>query len=117
MGMFDFMLMADNYEERKVKNTKINDVLIDTVFVNDSDKDFETAIKSKLYNENKWVIVELYDTKEEAIKGHEKWVSKFEKIGEYPNLLTDVSTAEIKKMLIGEENIIYERIDTHQNDK
>lgn len=94
--MFSFLEMAYNYEERKVENTEINGAVIDTCFVNDSTKDYETAIKHSFYNNNKWVIVELYDTKEEAKKGHKKWVKIFEE--SLPEYLEDKSTAKIKQL-------------------
>jgi len=93
--MFNFFSMADNYEDRKIDNTIINETEIDTVAVYDSEQPFETGIKSSLYNDNQWIIVEMYDTKEEAIIGHKKWCLMFES-KKFPPHLEDVSTAEIK---------------------
>ena len=89
--MFD---MADNYEERKVKNTEINGAIIDTCAVSDSEQPFETGILHPSYNNGGWVIVEMYDSKKDAKKGHEKWVKVFSGKS-LPPELKDVSTAEI----------------------
>lgn len=95
--MFDFFNMVGNYEERKVDNFQKGDLTIDTCRVTDSDKDFETAIEHKSYNDGKWIIVELYDTKEEAQKGHDKWVKVMTK-KKLPKTLKDVSSATIAKL-------------------
>ena len=91
-GLFGFLDMDNNYEQRKVSNTVINNVEIDTVLVTDSSKDYETGICSSLYNGNKWVIVELYNTKEQAVIGHNNWVKKFSNKKRFPKFLEDVST-------------------------
>ena len=91
-NIFNF-LFADPYEERKVDNTIVNLAEIDTVAVNDSNKPFETAIKHPYYDNNEWTVVELYDTKEEAQIGHDKWVEVFR--NKLPEKLTDVSTSYI----------------------
>jgi hypothetical protein len=95
--MFGFLNMMGTYEQRKVDNTVINEVEIDTVMVTDCEQPYETAIKSKHYNNDKWVIVEQYDTKEESIEGHKKWVSKFSK--KLPKTVKDVSTCEIASLI------------------
>ena len=104
--MFEFLEMADNYEERKIDRYEDNELTIDTAWVNDSEQPCETAITHRAYNDNKWVIVELYDTKEQAQKGHDKWVGIMTS-GDLPLQLRDVSTASIA-LLLGDE-IIYER--------
>jgi len=96
--MFDFLDMMGSYEQRKVKNTKIKDGEVDTCAVTDSTKPFETGIKHVRYNGGAWIIVELYDTKEEAIKGHDKWVDTME-ANQLPEQLNDVSTCAIAQLL------------------
>jgi hypothetical protein len=71
--------MIGTYEERKVDNTEINGVVIDTALVTDSDQPYETGIRHPKYNNGKWVIVEMYNTKREARTGHNKWVEIFSK--------------------------------------
>lgn len=78
--MFDFLNMADNYEQKKIINTIIHNMLIDiivcTTEISDSNKPYETGIKCSEYNDN-WIIVELYDTQKDAELGHKRWVKKF----------------------------------------
>jgi hypothetical protein len=107
MGLFDFILMANNYKDRKVARTEANDFIIDTCMVNDSEKPYETGISHKKYNSGKWIIVELYDTKEDALKGHQKWMAITNQKN-LPEKLIDVSTAEI---CIGRDNIEFEKED------
>jgi len=96
--MFDFFSMADNYEERKVECFDGDGFTVDTSRVTDSDQPYETGIKHSRYNEEKWVIVEMYDDVEEAKTGHAKWVKLM--TGEtLPATLKDVSTSEIQKLL------------------
>ena len=95
--LFGFMNMMDNYEERKVKNYTKDEVSIDTSAVSDSDKPFETGVTHPAYNNGKWVIVELYDTKEEAEIGHDKWVNIMT-ADQLPKVLKDISTCGIAKL-------------------
>ena len=80
--MFDFLSMSGNYEDRKVSNTvgkdiEGNEFVLDTAMVTDSVQPYETALQHPLYNDNLWVILESYDTKEESLVGHTKWVELF----------------------------------------
>jgi len=61
--MFDFFNMMDTYEGRKVDNFKNEDTEVDTCSVTDGSKEYETAVAHYQYNNNKWVIVQSYDTK------------------------------------------------------
>ena len=106
--MFDFLDMVGTYESRKVENTEVNDVVIDTCMVTDSTQSYETGICSKHYNDNQWIIVEQYDDKIQAEEGHKKWVKVFGK--ELPKTIKDVSTctiSRIAKMFEKEEDSIY----------
>lgn len=95
--MFEFFAMMGNYEDRKVARHESNGMIVDTAAVTDSAQPFETAVSHPSYNGGKWVIVELYDTKELAKTGHKKWVKKMTK-GKLPKSLRDVSTASIANM-------------------
>ena len=82
--MFDMfgLGMMGNYEDRKVNNysgvdCEGNEFVLDTCKVTDSSQPYETAIEHPFYNNQKWVILESYDTKEEAIVGHNKWFNVF----------------------------------------
>jgi len=35
---------------------------------------YETAIQHPFYNENELIVVEQYDTEEQATEGHQKWI-------------------------------------------
>ena len=96
--MFDFLSMADNYEDRKVDRFEGDDFIIDTCAVTDSDQPYETGIQHPKYNNGDWVIVEMYEDIDSAQKGHYKWV-KTMAAPELPNELVDVSTCTLKKML------------------
>lgn len=74
MGIFDFMSMANNYEQRLVDNYEDDILIVDTCLVTDGEKQYETAIQHPDYYKDKWIVVEAYDTKEEAQVGHDKWV-------------------------------------------
>lgn len=80
MSLFDELFgwqgMIGNYDERKVARDEVNDYTIDTVLVTDRSWLYETAIMHEDFNDGDWIIVEGYDTKEDAIKGHKKWLEK-----------------------------------------
>lgn len=105
--MFSFLKDTDNYEDRKVARFEQGDVLVSTARVSDSLQPFETAVAHPDYNNGKLVIVQMYDTKEEASIGHNKWV-KLMTSDNLPDELVDVSTAEIRQLLGGGE-IVYVR--------
>lgn len=92
--MFGFLDMMGNHSSRKVARYEEDGITIDTCRVTDSDKPYETAIEHPSYNNGNWVVVELYDTKEAALVGHEKWVNKMS-ADDLPSELTDVSTSEV----------------------
>lgn len=104
--MFSFMDIIGSYEQRKVNNFKKGALEIDTVAVNDSLQPYETAVKCPSFNDNNWVIVEMYDNKRKAIEGHNRWVKKLSK--KLPSKLKDVSTSTIK-LLTGVGDTTYER--------
>jgi len=62
------MLDANNYEERLVENSKINDFVVDTCYT--SDYGYETAINKF---DGDWIVVERYKDKEKSKEGHKKW--------------------------------------------
>lgn len=73
--MFGFLSDFGNYEQRKVANHKAeNGSEVDTARVSDGRQPFETAVSHPDYNNDEWVIVEAYDTKELAQLGHDRWV-------------------------------------------
>lgn len=57
-------------------------VIVDSSLPSDTEI-WETGI-NRLNIEGEWVIVEQYEDKTQAIKGHNKWVNKMEKSPELP---------------------------------
>lgn len=94
--MFSFFGMAGNYETRKVARNDYSWGMVDTCAVNDGAKPFETAVQHKAYSAD-MVIVENYDTKEEAKEGHAKWV-KAMTAKKLPTTLKDCNNSKISQM-------------------
>jgi len=104
--MFDFLDIMDNYEDRKVARFDgKNDLMVDTAMITDAREPYETAVVHSKYNNGKMIIVEMYNSKSEAKKGHSKWV-KLMTAKKLPDKLIDVCTASIAELL-----------DTMSNDK
>lgn len=79
MGMFlDMSDMIGNYEERLIGNDKVNGFEVDTVRVTDTGYYAETAIRHPELDDGYWIIVQEYETHEQAEKGHERWVDMLE---------------------------------------
>ncbi len=97
--MFGFMEMMGNYDDRKVDRYDSENGLemVDTCSVTDGRKPFETAVEHPDYNDGEMIIVECYDTKEEAQKGHNKWAQLI-KANNLPYVLTDCRNSEISQM-------------------
>jgi hypothetical protein len=98
--MFDFIFM----QPKPIARFELPDVfgrqglIVDTCGgMTDSEHEYETGIAHPSYNDGKWVIVEDYDTEEDAKKGHDKWV-KIMTADSLPSVLNDVSTAVIAKL-------------------
>ena len=93
----DFFQDMDNYEERKVANTDIGDITVDTARVSDGRQSYETALAHPEYNEGKWIIVEAYDTKKEARAGPQRWVKNV-KADQLPDPIQDCCNAGIMEL-------------------
>ena len=96
--MFEFLSMAYNYEDRKVDRYEQDDVLVSTARVTDSNRPFETAISHPKYNGGDFVIVEKYDTREDAQVGHDKWVNAITS-DNLPSELRDASDNGLTSLL------------------
>lgn len=72
--MFNFIDMMGNYDSRKIDRYEEDGLKISTAEVTDGNQPYETAVSHILYNDGEWVIVEDYETREEAQEGHDKWV-------------------------------------------
>ena len=82
MNAMKMFAKYNKYNDRKVAKTiigasdLINEVIISTMATGDV-APYETAIKNPRYNEGHWCIVEFYDDRNEAEKGHKRWVETF----------------------------------------
>lgn len=93
--MFDFFLMADNYEDRAIDRFEKDDLVIDTCAVSDGDKPFETGVTHPDYNGGYWIVVEAYETKEAAKDGHARWIDTM--TGDLPVKLSDCRNSKISQ--------------------
>ncbi len=94
----DILGMMNNYEERKIGKHEEDDFTVSTCEVTDSSQPFETAVCCKQLNDNRWIIVEMYDDTEEAELGHEKWIKHMQTTPRKDLKLKDVSTCSIKQL-------------------
>ena len=96
-NLLGIMDMMGNYDERKVARFEDGDLVVSTAAVTDSAQPFETAVSHPAYNNDQWVIVEMYETRGDAEAGHERWVKKMTG-KEPPKVLRDVSTAGVAEL-------------------
>jgi len=89
--------MVGNYQDRAIDRYEVDNVVIDTCSVTDSAQPYETGVRHPNYNDGLYVIVEMYDTKEQARKGHDKWV-KIMTAETLPDKLVDVSSATVAEL-------------------
>lgn len=89
--------MMGNYDSRKVGRDDYDWGFISTCRVTDGRKPYETAVEHAEYNGGSMVIVECYDSKEEAEKGHAKWV-KTMTAKNLPAALRDCANAEVGQL-------------------
>jgi hypothetical protein len=66
--------------------------------VSDGEKPYETALQHPDYNNGKIIIVEKYDTEEEALEGHGKWTDLLV-TGNLPEEITDCSNSHIQQLM------------------
>jgi len=97
MFNFDFFSMANNYEERKIGRYEVDDLVVSTAQVTDSEAPYETAVSHPLYNNGRFVIVQNYWTRDDAEAGHEHWVEVMTN-PVLPESLRDVSMAGIAQL-------------------
>ena len=71
---FSMFQSGPSYGVRKVDRYEGKDFFISTAGVPDSTFPYETAVKHPNYNGGSIVIVENYNTIEEAKEGHKRWV-------------------------------------------
>jgi hypothetical protein len=86
--------MMGNYETRKVGRFDQGEIVVSTARVTDGNQPYETAVVHPEYHGDKFIIVEAYDTIEQARVGHAKWV-KTMTTEPLPDQLVDCCNAEI----------------------
>lgn len=96
--MFDFLglNMFGTYDQRKVDRNNYDWGFISTAEVTDGNQPYETAVSHKRYGSN-IIVVESYDTKEQAKIGHEKWV-KIMTAEKLPDTLTECYNSTISNL-------------------
>lgn len=101
--MFLSYLLAEagqaSYEERCVGRYEDENILISTASVAGSWKPFETALAHPSYNDGELIILESYDTKEDAKAGHDRWESVV-KTNTLPDCLTETINSEFKNAMV-----------------
>ena len=105
--MFNFLDMAFDYDQMAVDRFEGLGMCIDTARVTDGSQPYETGVAHPEYNGGKWIIVEAYDTKEEAKKGHAKWVQVMTE--NPPDQLVDCQNSYISNLL-DKEDLTFNRI-------
>ena len=98
--MFNLGEMMGNYESRKVGRWDGKDSMVSTAAVTDGAHPFETAFEHPDYNAGKMVIVESYDDRESAQKGHDRWVKVMTE-GPLPDKLVDCCNSDISQFAQG----------------
>jgi hypothetical protein len=74
-----------------------DDVSVVTCEVDDAPDPYETSVRHPEYNDERWVIVEVYRLQDDAVAGHEKWVRIITESP--PDQLVDVGESLIAKLL------------------
>jgi len=97
-NVFDFLNMIDNYDERKIARYEKGDLIISTAEVSDTNTGYETAICHPKYNDGEWIIVQEYNSKIKAKKGHKIWVNRMT-MKKLPPFLKDVSTLSLCRII------------------
>lgn len=70
---------VDNLPHRQdILNDEFDGIIVDTCCAFDTGQ-WETAVSRAKSNDGNWIIVEQYQDKAEAQKGHKKWVRRMKK--------------------------------------
>jgi hypothetical protein len=99
-NLFGFINDITNYQDRVIGRYDGDDekTMVSTARVSDGRHPYETAFRHPDYNEGKMVIVEAYDSKDDAAAGHSKWV-KVMTDGPLPDVLIDCENSGISEVL------------------
>lgn len=99
--MFEFFNDVGNYEYRCVDRNEFDWGFISTARCSDGSHPYETAVSSDEYedsdgDDSRMIIVEAYDTKDEAKEGHAKWVDTM--TNNPPEKLVDCENAGVASL-------------------
>lgn len=97
--IFGFMQDWDNHDERLVLRFKEGRLSVDTSRVSDGEKPYETGVAHPDYNGGRWVIVEAYDTSEQARSGQFRWVKTMTS-GPLPDKLVDCCNSSVSQVIM-----------------
>ena len=92
--------MMDNYSDRKIGRYESEGCLVSTCRVTDGRQPYETAVEHEDYGDT-MVIVEAYDTRSGAKRGHRRWVKTMQE--NPPAKLVDCQNAWISQLIGGLE--------------
>lgn len=95
--MLNFLSDFGNYQDRKVGRDNYEWGFISTARVSNGRKPYETAVQHVEYNDGGMVIVECYDSKDEAALGHARWITTMT-AEQLPETLVDCANAEIAQL-------------------
>jgi hypothetical protein len=100
--MFEFINDIGNYTSRKVDCYNDGKLFISTARVSDGSQPYETAIEHPEYNGGTMIIVEAYDSADEAQSGHERW-HKLMTGDDLPEFLQDCQNSALSQFLPSED--------------
>lgn len=109
--MMNVFSMLFDYEDRKVARDEFEWGFISTIRVTDGRQPYETAVAHSAYRDaGKMVVVQAYDTLEQAVAGHAAWVSIIT-AEDLPEQLEDCCNAECAQILqvVSGGSVIYKR--------
>lgn len=109
--MFDFLKYKDNYDQKKIARDEWDFGYLSTVRVSDGRKPIETALSHPLYNDGNLIIVDCYDTEEEALVGHNAWKEKIVN-NNIPDAIVDCCNSELSRVsseMFEDYNTVFER--------
>ena len=81
-------------------------LIVDTCLASDGYQPFEPGVSHPDYNNGEWVIVEAYDSEEDSIVGHNKWVGIMTD-DELPEILRDCVNCPLASLLPEEDRVFH----------
>lgn len=104
--------------ERQIAHDLVDGGELDTIMVKGEDniKPYETALSHLYYNEGMWVILETYDTRDQAIEGHKKWLEIVKtKPPSLVGTINSVTLSVLSALANVSAEMVFPRIDSTKN--